>query len=99
MTPFIQQLLAEQGIPANLDPAVRSEFEAELASRLNEFINARILDAMPAVVVQRFEALLESDPDEAVVQRFVERNVPNQQEVVTNAMVEFRRLYLGSKAE
>jgi hypothetical protein len=98
LTEFIQQIMAEQDIPADLDPEVRAQYEADLTERAMDLINRRLIDAMPDQTVGHFNALLDSDPTPQAVQEFVQYNVPNREYVTTEALLELRRLYLGDKA-
>ncbi len=99
MDQFIQQLLREQGVSDTMDPEVRAQLTDELTSRATDFVNRRLIDAMSDEVAAQFNAFLD---DESVtpeqVQNFVETNVPNREQVVASALVEFRSLYLGDKA-
>lgn len=99
MDQFIQQLLHDQGVSDSLDPAVREQLVHELTGRATDFVNRRLIDAMSDETVEQFNALLDDDSlDPAKAQQFVEANVPNKDQVVAAALVEFRALYLGDKA-
>jgi len=99
MEEFVQQLLQDQGVPQDLDPEVRTELASELTNRLSDFLNRRLIDAMSDEAVDEFNNLLDDESaDPARVQEFVANHVPNQQQVTTAALREFRQLYLGDKA-
>lgn len=99
MDDFIQQLLQEQGATDTLDAEVRAQLTQQLTSRAYDFINRRLIDAMSDEVVEHFNTLIDNEtttPEQ--VQQFVATNVPNKDQVVAAALVEFRALYLGDKA-
>jgi Protein of unknown function (DUF5663) len=98
LTEFIQQVMAEQNLPADLDPEVRAQYEADITEHAMALINRRLIDAMPDQAVEHFNALLDSDPSAQAVQEFVERNVPNREHVAAQALLEFRKLFLGGQA-
>lgn len=99
MENFITQLLADQGVDPAMDPAVRAQLVAELTSKANDLINRRLIDAMSDEVVSHFNDLVEDEnTDAAAVQQFITTNVPNRDQVVAAALIEFRALYLGEKA-
>jgi TIR domain len=98
LTEFIQQIMAEQDIPADLHHEVREQYEADLTERAMNLINRRLIEAMPDQTVEHFNALLDSDPTSQAIQEFVQYNVPNREYVTAQALLELRRLYLGDKA-
>lgn len=99
MEDYVQKLLTDQGVSADVDPEVRQELANELTARINDFLNRRLLDAMSDSAVKEFEALMDSEQlDANKVHEFVAANVPNVQEVTNQALFDFRLLYLGEKA-
>jgi hypothetical protein len=94
---YARDLLTEQlkRNGGSVTPAVRGEMEVELVGRLNDFINRRTLESMDEATLARFEAFVDSDPPATEIQRFVEANVPNKVYIVSEALKEFRKLYLG----
>jgi TIR domain len=98
LTEFIQQIMTDQGIPADLDPEVRAQYEADLAEFATDLINRRLIEAMPDQTVEHFNALLDTDPTSQAIQEFVQYNVPNLEYVTAEALLELRRHYLGDKA-
>lgn len=99
MDEYIQKLLRDQGITDTLEPDVRAQLISELTGRANDFLNRRLLDAMSDEAVEQFNKLLnEPSLTTEQVQNFITANVPNRDQVVAAALVEFRALYLGDKA-
>ncbi|CAN5118794.1 hypothetical protein BH09PAT3_BH09PAT3_4590 [soil metagenome] len=99
MDNFIQQLLSDQGVASDINPEVRAQLVQDLSSRATDFVNRGLINAMSDEAVEHFNTMLD-DPSitPEQVQQFVDTNVANKEQVVANALVEFRALYLGDKA-
>ena len=99
MDDYIQRLMQEQGIPGGLDPEVRAELTAELTDRAISFMNQRLVSAMTDDVANRgAEVAANGQTGDEVLQKFIEENVPNKDQVLAMALSDFRTLYLGDKA-
>ena len=93
---FIKQLLQEKGLPPNLEPKVYDQLVKDLNERAVDLINRRLIDSMTDEQAQEFDKLLAAHPEDIpAAQEFIQKNVPNQAEVVTATLGEFRQLYLG----
>jgi len=97
MDQFIQQLLQDKGLPADLDEAVRKQLVDDLTDRATDLVNRRLVEAMSEEDVKAFGELLDQQPEDgAAVQAFIEAHVPEKQDIAARALLEFRSLYLGS---
>lgn len=95
---FIEQLIKDQGLP-QLDEAVHKQMVSDLSVRLTQFLNKRLIEAVPPEAMPELEQLLDQQPpDMSKIQEFIASKLPNMVEITANAMVEFRSLYLGDKA-
>lgn len=96
MDDFIKQLIAEQGVPEDLDPEVRAQLEANLARRAVALVDKRLIDAMPESALPGFNELLDHpDTTPEQLQAYVAEHVPDVTAVTGQALAEFRSLYLG----
>ena len=68
----------------------------DLSERVLNFVNRRLIGALPSDKVPALEAMLDGDADPAVVDSFFAANVPNRERGVADALVEFRGVYLGT---
>lgn len=93
---FIEQLLQEKGMPAGIDPEVRTQLVKDLTTKVEDLINRRMIDSLNDDQVVEFNHLLDSDPSAEAVHEFVDKNVSNKEEVTAAALLEFRELYLGN---
>jgi hypothetical protein len=99
MDQYLNQLLSDQGVPADVDPEVRQELYNELASRVSDFINRRLVENMEESALPEFGTLLDQEPvDQQKLQQFMTDHVPNSNDIVTKALLEFRSIYLGERA-
>lgn len=90
---FARQLLAEKNLQ-NVDPEVMEQLVTDLSSRVEDHINAALLNAMEPNDVAAFGELLEKDDGQAI-EHFLETKIPNLQDVVTGTLQQFRSTYLG----
>lgn len=98
MDEYIQQLLNDAGLPDSVDPEVRAQLVSDLQERAINLMNRRLIEAMSDEDIEAFNKLLDEQPNNAeAMQQFITDHVPNSQQVVTAAMLEFRALYLGTK--
>jgi hypothetical protein len=99
MEAYILQLLHDAGTPDNLDPQTHDRLVQDLTSRAAQLINRRLLESLSEDDARELDRLTDEQPDNAqLVQTFIEAHVPNSQQVITQALVEFRELYLGNHA-
>lgn len=91
---FAKQLVKEKNFQGIDDPEIFKQLEEDLYERLEERVNAEILAALPPEKLEEFDRLLDVGSREEVSD-FCEANVPNLQEVMTNALGAFRARYLG----
>ena len=78
--------------------AQRRQMESEVAAKANEFVNRRTLESMDRPTMDRLEALIDGGASVEQIQSFIAANVPNKDQLVANALIEFRNLYLGSSS-
>ena len=90
---YVERLLEEKGLHT-IEDEVRTQMAEELKSRVHDFINVGLLEAMPEEKYGDFEALLDRDAPEEEYQAFINENVPNVQEVFAKALMKFRATYL-----
>lgn len=96
---YILQLLHDKGIPDDLDQEVHDQLIHDLTDRAVNLINKRMIEAVPEDQLPALEQLITEHPDDAErFQQFLSAHVPDQQEIATRALVEFRALYLGADA-
>lgn len=96
MEDFIKQLMAEHGVPADMDPKVRAHMELNLARRAAALVDKRLIEAMPESSLPGFNQLIDNpDTTHEQLQDYVAEHVPDVHAVTSQALAEFRTLYLG----
>lgn len=98
MDDFVDYLLRKQGIDGASDQVMRRKTHAQVKARLIDFLNRRLIAAMPSRTLARFDKLMDTNPSAAQIQQFVNDNLPNRDQVARAAMTEFMTLYLGDRA-
>ena len=90
---FVKKLIEEKKYE-NIDPEVMEQIEADLVDRVEDRINATILERMPKEKMPEFEMLLNSGTPEEI-QSFCEQSITDFPNVLAQAMMDFRKTYLG----
>jgi DNA replication protein DnaD len=94
---FVKQLLQEKGLPENLNQEVYNKLVSDLTTRVGDLINRRVIESLNEEQLGRFEHLIDTEPENTeAVQKFIEENVENKEQITTAALIEFRELYLGN---
>jgi len=90
-------LLAEKGY--NLPPKLLSQMALDLSLRLEAFIVAYILNNLPQEAYYEIEkmSLEEKEYTQEDYNDFLKRYLPNYQEIVKQAIEDFRNTFLGVK--
>lgn len=99
MEDFVNQLLRDKGVADNLPPETYNQLVRDLVDRASALVNRQIIESMSPEVLEKFEEILDSQPDNAgAMQSFINENVPDKEQIAARALLEFRALYLGDKA-
>jgi hypothetical protein len=100
MDQFIDQLMKDASFGKDLAPEILEQVRKDLTTRATDMVNRYIIDSMSDDVFKQFEAMVnqEGDLDPKTVQDFIEKNVPNREEIATRALLEFRTVYMGANA-
>lgn len=91
---FVSRLIKEKGF-GNLDSEVLKQIESDLADRVEDRINASILEHMPPQKLEEFNELLEG-ADMEKIQSFCQENIISLNNIVAEEMLNFRNIYLNS---
>lgn len=89
---FINKLIEEKQL-GNLEAEVREQLESGLSQRIERRINAVILENMPADKLEDFDRLLDVGDSEEI-QKFCHENIFNLEELIAQALIDFREVYL-----
>lgn len=92
---FIDGIIEEKGMES-LDPEVLTQLKQDLSSRVEDRINAAIVDSLPDHKRAEFSSLLDQSPSEDIIQSFLKSNISNFEALVAAELVKFREIYLAS---
>lgn len=90
---FIDKILDEKGI-SGLEPEVLDQMRQDLQSRLDNWLNARILEKVPEDKLKDFEELLDKGVKQDELLKFVEPYIGNQEVFLASVLSDFRTAYL-----
>lgn len=90
---YIEDLLTSSGV-VTTDTVMREAMVQELFTRLDKFLTIKLLDYLPTEKLEEFADLTEKNPSQEEVQKYIQENVPNAQDIFVLAFGEFRDLYL-----
>lgn len=91
---FLNLLLDEGGMNT-ASPEVRSQMMSDLKVRLNERLFATVISNMPEDKITEFRELSEKRASGEEIEKFIDQNIPDTQEVFAGAFLTFRNDYLG----
>lgn len=90
---FVDRLIEEKNYE-NLDAEVLSQMKEDLFERVEDRINAAIVNNLPENKYDEFERLLD-EADDQELQKFCQDNIPNLAEIIAEELLAFRKTYLN----
>ena len=90
---FIDELVEAKGLK-EFTPEILEQMKKDLADRLETRVNAVILEKMPPEKLGEFEGLLDTAEDEEM-QEYCKQNIPDLEQAIAVALLEFKKTYLG----
>ena len=90
---FVDRLVAEKGM-TNLDAEVLAQVKQDLLDRVEDRINALIVEKLPPESLEDFERLLNGG-GEKEIQSFCSKHIPNLDQVIAAELLAFRQTYLS----
>ena len=94
---FIDKLLKEKGV-TGLSDEVMTQMKSDLVERAENMVNANILANMPKDSLEEFEKKLDEGNDEEI-QIFCRKNIPNLDQITSDALVKLQKIYLADTLE
>ncbi len=94
---FVEELLNKKGLDKNSeDYQTRKQV---LLEELSEAIDSTLVNSLKDSDVQELNNLLDKNPTDEELQKFFRQKLPNMDEIVAKAMLEFARGYLAVKID
>ncbi len=92
---FVDDMLTEKNLPG-LSDDVRPDVIKEVVQTLQELINRAIINALPDDKLEEISKRIEDENTSLVqIQDLVQQSGIDTEKIVTNTLIEFRRLYLA----
>jgi hypothetical protein len=91
---FVDKLVSEKREFEGLEPEVITQIKSDLLSRVEDRINAAILNNIPNDQMEKFEKLTESGTDDEV-QAFCQIHIPDLAQLIASELIVFRQTYLS----
>jgi hypothetical protein len=95
---FLEGILIEANL-ATIDADFHEEMIRQLYIRLDAFLVAKIIDALPDEKIEEFITIDVGGQDPKKIQEFLSQHIEKTQEFMMGALDEFAQLYLGSVAQ
>ena len=90
---FLEGLLSDANM-TTLDDAMREEMINELFARLDSYMTSVIVDKMPPEHLEDFIKMNEEKKSRQEIEAYLKEKMPNAQDVLTRAFMDFRDMYL-----
>ncbi|HEX8219967.1 MAG TPA: DUF5663 domain-containing protein, partial [Chloroflexia bacterium] len=93
---YLEALLEDADMSSfDLIPEMKEEAIQDLYVRLDNFIAIVLIDNMDPRYTDEFIKMNEQGSPQADIEQFMRRAIPNVEEVMTSAFMEFREMYLN----
>jgi hypothetical protein len=90
---FVDELVSQKGF-AEKDPEVLEQIKLDLLDRVEDRINAMIMENLPTDKLEEFDSKLDNGSDEDI-QNFVKKHIPDFKERAAFELVSFKNMYLS----
>lgn len=92
LSDFVDRLMAEKGL-SNIDEEVLAQMRKDLLERVEDRINAVVIEKIPLEKIEEFDQLLSEAPMEKVIQ-FCSENIKDLDQIIAAELIAFRQTYL-----
>ncbi len=91
---FVKWVIDQRPESSKIPEAEKVIMQKDLESRLERMVNTALIAQMTPEQLEQFNDLTDQASDEQI-QQFIERSVPHSQEVTTQVLTDFVKMYLG----
>ncbi|HVT01223.1 MAG TPA: hypothetical protein VHE53_03245 [Patescibacteria group bacterium] len=92
---YLEGILKDANM-TEMDETMREEMINELFARLDSYMTTVIIDNMPAENIDEFIRLNEEKKPREEIENYLKEKMPNAQDVLTKAFMDFRDMYLSN---
>src|SRR5437016_3142656 len=86
---YLNSLLDASGMK-EADSVTREKMVQELFLKLDDYIIDKVVEYMPAEKLDDFTNFMQTSPSKEAVEKYIQENVPDSQDVFTVAFADFR---------
>ena len=92
---FVDRLVVEKKFPEDLEKEVVDQIKADLLSRVEDRVNAVIINNLSPEKLEEFNKLLDSDISDEDMQKFCGDNIPDLAQLIASELIVFKQTYLS----
>jgi len=92
---FVNRLLEEKKLPENLEKEVINQIKVDLLSRVEDRVNAVIINNLSGDKLEEFNKILDENISDKEMQNFLSTTIPNLDELIATELVVFKQTYLS----
>ena len=92
---FVDRLVEEKKLPENLEKEVVEEIKKDLSTRVEERINAVIVNNLSEEKLGEFNEMLNKNASDKEMQDFCLKNIPDLPQLIASELIVFRDTYHG----
>lgn len=100
MEAYIDNILNEmhsRELLKDLDEETLKQLKSQMLQKALDLINRRMVDSLSEKDVLELEQVIDANPqDQVAIENFISQHVPSKDQIVSNALVEFKTLYIQS---
>jgi len=93
VTVFLQRMLDDGGMK-DVEPEIKNQMLNDLRARLENKLFATMVMKLPEVDLPALDQLITAQAGPQQIQQFLRQRIPNLEEIVAEAMLEFRKEYV-----
>lgn len=94
---FLEGILQDANM-TTADDEMREEMLKELFARFDNYMTSSIVENLKEEDMEEFIKMGDEGRTREEIEKFISEKIPNAQEVFSQAMMDFRNLYLGNVA-
>lgn len=92
---FVSRLLEEKKLPEDLEKEVIAQIKTDLLSKVEDRINAVIINNLSGEKLEEFNTMLDKDSSDEETQKFLSETIPNLDQLIATELVVFKQTYLS----
>ena len=92
---FVDRLVEEKKFPADLEKEVIDQIKEDLLSRVEDRINAVIINNLEEDKLEEFSQKLDSNISDEEMQKFCSENIPDLAQILASELIVFKQSYLS----